>query len=219
MHQGKKVKVQRVLDKILSEDFNDNDIDSLFMYLREYSDGYPIFREVANFLAHSELRDRGATHQFLGDFCFSQMYHAAYGLTGKAVEIRKPFPKWVKDHMERQVDKCKPNELWQKFNIKPKELKTRINTLFKEDDQKETVNLSESIDRETFEAIYHILRFLNYNFLFAADDLMKELVGVLNKNHFSFDENALIARGATIILCVMLLMHHSEFMIFEVNDK
>jgi hypothetical protein len=219
MRQGRKVRVQRVLDEILSGAFNENDIDLLFIYLREYCNGYPRFREVANFVAHPELRNRGDTHQLIGNLCFTQMYHTAYGLTGKPVEIRKPFPKWVKDHMKRQVDKCKPNELWQKFNIKPKELKTRINTLFKEDDQKETVNLSESIDRETFEAIYHILRFANYNPLFTADDLMKELVGVLHKNHFSFDEKALIDRGATIILCVMLLMHHSEFMVFEVNDS
>jgi len=212
MNKLERVKTQSVLDKIISGAWDLNDVDPLFTKLREYCDGNLLFREVGDHIAHKRLRDKGSTQQFISAFFLSIAYYIDYGLPRIPVDFRKPFPIWVKHHMKFQVDKCNPNELKKKFNICPKDLKSHIQSLFKEDKEAETAAPAKPIKDDSSLMIQYILNSIHLpNPLFTVDDLMKDLVAVLHKNKFSFDENALIARRDTIILCVMLLLHHTEF--------
>ena len=61
MKKTERIKIQTVINKILSGNFNEIDIDNLFIKLREYSFGFPLFKEVADFVVHNNERDKGLT--------------------------------------------------------------------------------------------------------------------------------------------------------------
>ena len=60
-----KTKVQKIVEKIESGHFDENDIDNIFMKLRAYSKNFWVFREIADFVAHNDERDRGLVNQAL----------------------------------------------------------------------------------------------------------------------------------------------------------
>lgn len=60
-----KIKAQKIVDKIQSNQFDENDIDGLFMRLRLYSKEQYIFKEIADFVAHNDARDRGLANKSL----------------------------------------------------------------------------------------------------------------------------------------------------------
>ncbi len=47
--------------------------------------------------------------------------------------------------------------------------------------------------------------------LLTSDYLMADLVSVLRKNKFIFEDGAIMAQREKIVLCVLLLLHHTQF--------
>jgi len=68
MKASEKAKAQKVLDRILAGCFEENDVEILFMKLRGFSSGHRVFQEVAHFVAHNNIRNRGFLHQALERF-------------------------------------------------------------------------------------------------------------------------------------------------------
>ncbi|MCK8109134.1 hypothetical protein MTF64_19840, partial [Pseudoalteromonas sp. 2CM41L] len=60
-----KNKAQKLILKIEKGQFDENDIDSLFMRMRAHSNKMPVFREIADFVAHNDQRDRGCSGQLI----------------------------------------------------------------------------------------------------------------------------------------------------------
>tara|TARA_Y100001956_G_C4086157_1_gene170747 strand:- start:749 stop:1042 length:294 start_codon:yes stop_codon:yes gene_type:complete len=85
-----KSKTQKIIDKIQNDNFDENDIDNLFMKLRAYSGGNTVFREIADFVAHNDLRDRGITNQSLQAMYYSIKYFIEYVSPKKTLDIASP---------------------------------------------------------------------------------------------------------------------------------
>lgn len=214
MKANERVKAQEMVDRILSGNFDWNDVDNLFMRLRAYSSGHQCFKEIADFVAHNMTRDRGISHRSLEKFYYAVKYGTEYCLlqSQRKLDLSGPFPLYIKQHMIYRVDDIKPDELWQMFQLKPEQLKEHFRTLFKEDEGTENVILIPSNVRPyTQKAIAHMLGSFVVKPLFTSDDLIAELISLLHKNKFIFDEDAIMVQREKIILCVMLLMHHTQF--------
>ena len=129
-----KVKAQKTIVKIESGDFNENDVDSLFMALRAYSYGNKIFNELAHFVAHNDKRDRGLTTNSLESIYLSfKFFNDYYKSSNCSLDIGSPFPIYVKKHMKYQIDKCDETYLKEQFNVTKQKLKSKIDNVFSED--------------------------------------------------------------------------------------
>ncbi|MEI8654298.1 hypothetical protein P4S57_17195 [Pseudoalteromonas sp. Hal273] len=128
-----KSKAQKLILKIEKGQFDENDIDSLFMRMRAYSNKMPVFREIADFVAHNDQRDRGLANQSLETMYLRMKYFLEYNSPKKSLDISSPFPLWIKKLMVLQVNKFKESVLKEKFNVTQQRLKSRIENAFKDD--------------------------------------------------------------------------------------
>lgn len=212
MKANEKVKAQKVINKIQAGSFDENDIDTLFMKLRAYSKGHPVFLEAADFVAHNDVRDRGLMNESLEGLYLSLKFFLDHGYQNKQFDYRSPFPLYIKKLMKHQASKCRRDELKQRFNVTPEGLKARINALFKDNRETKTTELrNDKVSKEDLAPVDHVLRYIFSEPAFSVDDLMRELLSVLRMNKLAFDENAVLAQKPTIILCVMLLIHQTTF--------
>lgn len=212
MKPVEKSKTQKLIGKMETGNFDENDIDSLFMKLRAYSAGFPIFREISDFVAHNDLRNRGLANQSLETMYLRMKYFVEYNSPKKTLDLSSPFPIWIKKLMKLQVHKSDAVDLRAKFNVTKKRLISRIDGAFKEDKKNNiAVYKNGKLSQETFIAIQHVMSFINANAEFGQNELIDELVAVLKKNQVSFDESALRSVADKITICTLLLFHHSQF--------
>jgi hypothetical protein len=210
---AEKAKAQKIVDKIQSGNFDENDVDNLFMRLRAYSGEHWVFREVADFVAHNDARNKGLTNASLEAFHLTLKFYTDYSYQQKPLDVSLPIPLYIKKLMKYQVDKCDPEQLRREFNVAPERLKSRIDNYFKDDKKNKTTELQRHKvgGPESFAPIQHLLGFIGSVPAFTADSLVQDLVGVLKSNRLVFDEHAISKQRSTVILCVMLLMHQTSF--------
>ncbi len=209
---AEKIKAQKIVDKIEAGDFDENDIDNLFMKLRAYSLGYRVFREIADFVAHNDNRDRGLANQSLETMYLRMKFFLEYNSPHKTLDLSKPFPLWIKRLMIFQVDKCDEKVLKEKFNVTASRLISRIENSFKSDKKAKFERYKEGkLSENTFGAIQYVMSFISGNSAFNQDKLIEELVGVLSYNNMNFDPDAIFSLSDKITLCTLLLFHQSEF--------
>lgn len=212
MKAVEKSKAQKALDKIQAGVFDENDVDNLFMRLRAYSSGFPIFREIADFVAHNDIRDRGLTNKSLQAMYYSMKYFNEYVSPKKRLDISRPFPTWIKVLFKYQADKVNADTLKEKFNVSSTRLKSRIDNGFKDDSKTNLTHLKPGkISKSTVEAISYVMSFIVPKEAFSQDSLFDEMKLVLSKNKLNYDEKSLSNSYEKIILCVLLLLHNSEF--------
>lgn len=212
MKPVEKNKAQKLVKKVESGHFDENDIDSLFMKLRAYSAGFSVFREVADFVAHNDKRDRGLANQSLETMYLRMKYFLEYNSPKKTLDLSSPFPIWIKKLMKLQVLKCDEADLRKKFNVTRQRLVSRIDSAFKEDKRNKVVSYKQGkLSEATFNAIQHVMSFISGNASFGQDEIMDELISVLKKNQLEFDESVLRELSDKITVCILLLFHHSEF--------
>ena len=212
MKPVEKNKAQKLVKKIEAGHFNENDIDSLFMKLRAYSAGFPVFREIADFVAHNDKRDRGLANQSLETMYLRMKYFLEYNSPKKTLDLSSVFPIWIKKLMKLQVGKCDEADLRNKFNVTRQRLISRIDSAFKEDKKNKLASYRQGkLSETTFNAIQHVMSFISGNASFGQDELLNELVAVLKKNRLEFNESVLRKLSDKIAICILLLFHHSEF--------
>jgi hypothetical protein len=202
MKPAEKAKTQKLLTKIESESFDENDIDSLFMKLRAYSLGFPVFREIADFVAHNDQRDRGLANQSLETMYLRMKFFLEYNSPKKVLDLSEPFPLWIKRLMIFQVDKSDETVLRDKFNVSPEQLKTRIKKGFEENQQTKMTIHNGKLSENTFNSIKYIMSFISGNATITQKQLINELIEVLNKNNITFDESSLRSLSDKITICI-----------------
>jgi len=212
MKPSERTKTQKLISKIEIGTFDENDIDSLFMKLREYSSGFLVFREIADFVAHNHLRDRGLSNQSLETMYLRFKFFLEYDSQKKPLDLSAPFPLWIKRLMMFQVETCDEAVLKERFNVTVQCLKNRIDKGFKDDKKSNTtVYKNGTLSIDTLNAIKYIMSFISAKVAFTQEDLINELVGVLQKNKINFNESYLRLISDKVTICTLLLVHKSNF--------
>jgi hypothetical protein len=207
-----KSKAQKLILKIEKGQFDENDIDSLFMRMRAYSNKMPVFREIADFVAHNDQRDRGLANQSLETMYLRMKYFLEYNSPKKSLDISSPLPLWIKRLMVLQVNKFKESVLKEKFNVTQQRLKSRIENAFKDDKKNKTATLKDGkLSQQTLEAIQHIMGFLVSDVAFTQEELITELVSVIVSNKLLIDKDLFLKQSDKITLCTLLLLHNATF--------
>jgi hypothetical protein len=219
MKEIEKIKTKKLLEKLENGNFDENDVDNLFMRLRAYSQGNKIFREVADFVAHNDNRNRGITNDSLEAFYLSFKYFLEFTSPKKVLDIGTPFPLYIKKLMKYQVEKCEETELKDKYNVTKQRLTKRIDKLFSEDKENGLATLAEAtISTETFGAIQHLLSFIGSKSAFDQKQVISELIKVAKANKFSLNERNILDNSNRITICIMMLLHDATFD-FAANKK
>lgn len=207
-----KAKAQKLVLKLESGDFDENDIDNIFMRLRAYSHGNRIFREIADFVAHNDERNQGVSAESLEAFYLSFKYFLEYVSPKKSLDIGSPFPLYVKKLMKYQIDKCKDGDLKQRFNVTKQRLKSRIDTVFSEDKKNKKAFMKKpKISEDTIKALQYILGFIGSHPAFDQDQVISELLAVIKANKLNVNEDELLKHSDKIAACVALLLHDATF--------
>ncbi len=207
-----RTKVQKAISKIESGEFDELVVDNLLGGLRQYSGKNLIFRELADFVAHSDERDEGVIYNSLEAFYLSIKYFTEFTSPEKSLNVSQPFPKYIIKLMKYQIDKCKNEDLKEKFNVTKERLKSRIDTMFSL--EKKTGNAlvkKEKVLRNNIDALQHILGFIGSYPAFEQENILSEVIGVIKANDLEIDEDQFRAQSEKIILSVLLLMHEAEF--------
>lgn len=207
-----KAKAQKLVLRLQSGDFDENDVDNIFMRLRAYSHGNRIFREVADFVAHNDERNQGVAAESLEAFYLSFRYFLEYVSPKISLDIGKPFPLYVKKLMKYQIDKCKESDLKEKFNVTKQRLKSRIDTIFSEDKKNNKAFMKKpKISEDTLNALQHILSFIGSHPAFDQDQVISALLAVIRANKLDVNDDELLKYSDRIAACVVLLLHEATF--------
>ncbi|MBD1856663.1 MULTISPECIES: hypothetical protein [Leptolyngbya] len=209
---NEKVKIQKTINDIVTEQFDARTIDHLFMGLRAFSGNYTIFREIADYIAHNDLRNQGITYCSLEAFYLSQKYLMEYTLSSLGLDITIPFPSYIKKLMKYQVDKCDEQQLRNRFNATKGGLKSKIDNLFKDDNKRKMACLRDSkISRSNLEILQYLLSFIASFPAYTQEQILSELLSVMKDNSLVFEEDKLTKQGDKIILCVLTLIHNTKY--------
>ncbi|EIA3184640.1 hypothetical protein V3H30_07500 [Vibrio parahaemolyticus] len=207
-----KTKAQKLVTKLEAGDFDENDVDNLFMRLRAYSHGNKVFREVADFVAHNDERNRGITNESLEAFYLSFKFFEEYTSSKKPLDITSPFPLYIKKLMKYQIDKSEESKLKQDFNVSKERLKSRLDSIFAEDKKALTASMKKGkMSEQTFRAIQHILSFIGSQPAFDQTEVVSELLRVIKANKLVVNDTEFLKYSDRIVICVMLLLHEAKF--------
>lgn len=208
---NEKAKVQKTIVELSKGDFDERDVDYIFMSLRAHSGIFQIFKEVSHFVAHNDIRNKGVTTQSLEAFYLSFKYFSDYITEQTPLNIDEPFPSYIIKLMKYQIDKCKEEDLREKFNVTKNRLKSRIENMFKINAKSQIAVFVKKMSEPNFLVIKHILGFIGSHPAYTQDEIMSELIQVLHLNDIEFEECEILNQGDKVMLCVLSLIHDTEY--------
>jgi len=221
MKQEEKIKAQKIIDKIETGNFDENDIDSLFMKLRPYSYNLnlKIFLEIADLVAHNNNRSKGVINTALEAFYLRMKFLSEYDSQKRHLDISKPFPSWVKTLMIYQVDRCKINTLKDKYDTSPQELKKEIEENFIKSKIPKFVELKRGASyRKLFHIIKYILSIISTIPSFTQKEIINETLTAIQRNKLSVNNDVFLSHSSRFILCTLLLFNNTTYT-FDKKNK
>lgn len=207
-----KEKAQKAVYRIESGDFDEHTIDSLFSALRQYSFGKKVFSELADFIAHPDVRDKGLVKDSLEAFYLRLRFFIEYQSPKSILDLRKPFPSYIIKLFKYQIDKCEPRALRDKFNVSPERLKSRLDNMFALSGKEKSASVK-NVDllRNNINALNLVMSFLYSQPAFEQDLIMEELLMVIKCNDLEVDNDKFLNQSQKIMLSLLLSMHEVEF--------
>lgn len=218
MKLTEKLKTQKILDKIQQGDFDENDVDNLFMRLRAYSIGFSVFREISDFVAHNDIRNRGITNASLEGMYLSIKFFLEFNSNNKKLDITKAFPSWIKKLIIYQIDKANEQDLNGRFGVSKERLKIRVEKGFKEDKTRNSVLFNGKLSLLTLQAISFLMSFINSKSAFSQDELIEETIQIIKKNNLEIDVVHFNNQSNFFTLCTLLLLHNTKFSLKDSNE-
>jgi len=208
---NEKRKAQDLVERIESGQFDENDVDAIFMKLRAHCGSNQYFREIGDFIAHNDERHKGITVESLEALHLSLRFFYDYVTSRKQFDLFSPFPVYVKKHMKYQVEKCDEERLRKEFHTTRQRLKSNIDSLFKDDKITKTTIARGRIGQETHDALLYAVQFLHIRHAFTQRDLLDQTISVLSENRLKCDPDRFAKSFDKVSLCILVLLHNTSF--------
>lgn len=214
-----KGKTESLIAKIEQGEFDEDDIDLIFIRLRDYSDINSVFREIGHFIAHSKKRDRGITYDALWVFHTMIQYMFDYKMKRKKFDIFQLFPIYIKDLILYQITRIGEAKLKNKYNLNYN-LKKIVNTLIIEAQQNKCIlnpiDLrfgTYTVEEQTSicDLIYDLMGFIQRPTMYNQADIIDSIVDTIKINNLLINENVFKQQGDKIMLCILCMLHNKEF--------
>ncbi|MDC5305315.1 hypothetical protein NRA40_10490 [Acinetobacter baumannii] len=218
MKSVEKIKFLKIIKKLESGNFDENDIDNLFMKLRPYCKNHKKFLELSHFVAHNDIRDRGLINTTLEHMYFSFQFATMYSLKdGVGLNIMEPFPLWILKLIKYEAYEIDSNKFLEKYKFSRTSFLEKVKKSFKLDSKQGLAIYSKkSISPEFFSALEDCLRTVRSKIIFNQNEVIDEIISVLNSNNISFNEKNIRNNSDKIMICILLLLHNAEY---EIESK
>ncbi|MBJ2206697.1 hypothetical protein JFT33_08890 [Pseudomonas carnis] len=214
---NEKRKLEKTINDIASGNFDERDVDQLFMGLRAHSEGYFAFREIADFVAHNDLRNKGFINNSLEAMYLSMKYLIDFTLKNIPLDLTKPFPAYIKKHFKYQINKIEEETLRKDLNLTQSRASSRIDNLFTENQKTKTAELKrDHIKDNDKKLIEYLIGRVIARPTYTAEELISELLAVLKLNNLEVDTQRLKSQTDKITLCILVLIHNTKY---EINAE
>lgn len=210
MKPVERIKVQKVLEKIQSGDYDEVVVDSLFTLLRPYCRGNRAFREIADFVAHNDARNCGLAIECVERCYLSHRYFTEYLSDGARVDLHQPFPSWIKRLLKYQIDSTGDELLRVEFKSSTERLKSKIDNLLDTDKRGNAFLRKGKISQDDHRMITWLLGRIIFKQAFTPSDFIDELMHVMKDNRLEFNEEAIRDQASMITLCLLVIMNKAE---------
>lgn len=207
-------KLKQIIERIQTGNFDANDVDNLLIKLRPYAGGKLVFREVANFVAHSNAREQGLALQSITAFVDSMQYFQEYVCEGRRLDLGQPFPAYIYRLFLSQVTLSDERRLKAEHKMSHSTLIGKIKANFSIDKKAGTCRLRNNKGgTELLAALQFITSFIHSRPAFHIRDFHKELKDVMRVQKVIFDETAWDAQADRISLAVLCLVSNIKFLL------
>lgn len=207
-------KLNQIIGRIQSGHFDANDADNLLMKLRPYAGKDTVFFEVANFVAHSDARDRGLAQQSITAFVDSIQYFQEYISEKRPLVLAEPFPAYIYRLFLSQAHLSDERRLKAEYRMSRATLIKKIEANFSMDKKTGTCSLRKNKGGiELIAALQYIIGFIHSRAAFHIRDFHKELKDVMRVQKVNFDEMAWNAQTDRISLAILCLVSNTEFLL------
>ena len=209
---------KKAFDSLTNNSFTEDIIKDLLVSLRPFPKDSRLIFEIASFIAHPEERNKGICHSLIDNNYAKLIYvHANDG--SNKIDITKIPDNIFQSFIIKSIDDYSEIELQQKLSISKKEAKRKIQDAYTKINGVYTLNNPLLIPQ--IQTIIHTTTsVLKFRVAFNNDALIKELQSALNTVNsildFNYNVPQIIKRNKSdIIVCILCLLHSSQFRLFD----
>jgi hypothetical protein len=211
-----RTKIDQLLARIVSGNFDANDVDGLLIKLRPYAGQRKVFREIADFVAHADARHKGVATDSMIAFSDRFRFFIQYNATGKVLDLAKPFPAYLFRLFLSQARQADKSRLKDDFRMSNQTLVSKIENNFQLDKATKTCSLrSGKHGKEFLGALDYVMGYLYSTPAFALSDFHSEFKEVLKEHKITFSDEELNRQLDRIGLCVFCLVSGAEIALPE----
>jgi hypothetical protein len=210
------VKVRALIARIQSGAFDGNDIDSLLIKLRPYSGDRRVFREISDFVAHADARNKGVVCDSMIAFADFMRYFQEYYAQKKSVNLADPFPFYILRLFRSQTEMANDDVLKSQFKMGRQSLLKKIDGNFVLDKKTKLCTLREGKGgKEFLEAILYVCGTLHAKPAFHIDEFNLQLKAVIVDSGFEINDADFDAQMHKIDLALLCLVSGTKFSLPE----
>ncbi|ORJ51011.1 hypothetical protein B2M27_07745 [Kluyvera intermedia] len=211
MKLSESLKIQQLVSKIENKTFDYHSIDSILIKLREFSGDNYVFHEISNFIAHNKERNEGKFSDYTNANFLKLMFFMKYTHNKEEFDIIKGVPFWVWHLVFVLISEMSESECQKKFRKSKAGIKERIRQKFIVKD--EVFSAKPNAKKADLENLFTILSsfVIHSGNVFPPDDFFDEFVSCLKENSIKFSEDAIRESKDEILMCVLLLLHQTNF--------
>lgn len=203
--------LQKTITKLETNDFDYQDIKSIFIDLREYSEFGSHFQELSHFVAH-KVRDKGSVHANVeGHFCSLKYY---YMLIKKIrIDFSKPPEPCLRQALLFSAGRL-PNDFFREQKIQ----KTKFIQQIKDNlPLKPKKDFQWSNEKKFYDVMYEVLSIIDTRTTFESTSLIDSFIRELKRNKFTFDENKI--NKNRLVLMIMVLLNETTYISKALNQE
>lgn len=211
MKDAERIKAKKAVDRIQTGDFDELEVESLFMRMRAYSGGNKVFLEAADFVAHNDARNRGIINNSIDAIYLNVKFQNEFS-EEKKLYLDRPFPEYVLRLLRYQLASFTNLELREGIGVSRGAIRAFLNNGFIEADNKGFLIAKDLPLKESdINIVIFLLSRLVIGPAFSPEVLVNQLVKVMLLNRVPFSEPLFRANKNAIVLCFALLTHRAEF--------
>jgi len=208
------VKIQPLVRRIESGAFDANGVDALLIKLRPYAKRKIVFREVADFVAHSDARSKGLARDSMTGFSDAMRFFVDYIGPRHALDISKPFPSYIHRLFLSQTALAVESELRQRFRLSRESLLRKIESNFKIDKISRLCTLRPGKDGDEFlAALQYVTGFIHSKPAFEIAQFHVQLHEILSDMRIQFDTKRFEDNADRVSLALLCLLSGTEFIL------
>jgi hypothetical protein len=208
------VKIEQLIRRVESGKFDAIDIDSLLIKLRPYARSKRVFREIADFVAHADLRNQGVSCVSMTGFADAMRFFVEYVGRSQALDISKPFPAYIYRLFRSQTVMTNEAELRQRFRVSHQSLLKKIEGNFKINKTSRMCSIRPNKDgKEFLEALQYVTGFIHSKPAFDIAVFHTELQELLTEQDIDFDKDKYRTQIDRVSLALLCLISGTEFVL------